>query len=260
MRRFGATGTVCLPAAGRARHTARMMWGMMTGLRRSAVVFVACGLASMAQATGESGENNSSVGTVAEAADSDAALGSVRPRTRWEHRERHPRWNRGALQALRTHGRALVEMVPDDIAFWCPGYQVQDDERRRHFWVGFLSALAKYESTYKPDAVGGDGQWYGLLQILPGTAQSYDCRARSGDALKDGADNLSCALRIMAVTVPRDGVIQGKDDQWLGVSADWGPLRSKDKRKEMADWLKSQRYCRVPDRERAGVVQDSEAQ
>jgi hypothetical protein len=169
------------------------------------------------------------------------------PSTRWEHREGHARWTNGALEALRTHGQVLVETVPDDIGFWCPGYDKQDERRRRHFWVGFLSALAKYESTYRANAVGGGDRWYGLLQIWPPTARSHDCRARSGDALKNGVDNLSCAVRIMAETVPRDGVIQGKSERWLGVSADWGPLRSKSKRREMAAWLKDQPYCREPD-------------
>jgi len=227
--------------------------------RLATMTAVLCALASVAHATEADGAADEQAAAPVATHDGAASPGSIRPRTRWEHRERHPRWNRGALQALRAHGRVLVRMVPDDIDFWCPGYQAQDDERRRHFWVGFLSALAKYESTYRPDAVGGDGRWYGLLQILPGTAESYDCKARSGDALKNGADNLSCALRIMAVTVPRDGVIQGREDRWLGVSADWGPLRSRDKRQEMAEWLKAQPYCRSPERDRASAAPEARA-
>ncbi|MCZ4351124.1 transglycosylase SLT domain-containing protein [Roseovarius aestuarii] len=165
------------------------------------------------------------------------------PVTRWDHRPRASRWTRAAMSALAQHGKPLTKMVPGDINEWCPGYVSAGQAQRRAFWTGFLSALAKYESTYRADAVGGGGLWYGLLQILPATARGYGCRARSGDALKDGAANLSCAVRIMAVTVPRDGVIAHDGARLAGVSADWGPMRSARKRAEMAAWLRGQNYC-----------------
>ncbi|WP_316247399.1 transglycosylase SLT domain-containing protein [Roseobacter fucihabitans] len=158
----------------------------------------------------------------------------------------HRMWNQAALEALRSHGKPLVEMVPEDIAQWCPQYEVADEAARAAFWVGFMSALAKHESTYQPWAVGGGGKWFGLLQIAPATARGYECRAGSGEALKDGGDNLSCAVRIMAVTVPRDGKIFGKDENWRGVAADWGPMRSTSKRRDIADWLVRQPYCKAP--------------
>jgi len=108
--------------------------------------------------------------------------------------------------------------------------------------VGFLSSLAKHESTYKPWAVGGGGRWHGLLQILPGTARGYKCNVGTGAELRNGAANLSCAVRIMAVTVPRDGVIYGRGGR--GVAADWGPMRNAAKRADMARWLKRQNYCK----------------
>ena len=165
------------------------------------------------------------------------------PRTRWIHQTDHLIWNRAALSALKGHAAPLVEMVPKDIQTWCPHYPEASDADRRAFWLGFMSALAKFESTYNPDAVGGGGKWYGLLQILPATARGYKCRVGTGEALKDGAANLSCALRIMAVTVPRDGVVHAKDNRWRGVSADWGPMRSPSKRADIANWLKRQPYC-----------------
>lgn len=165
------------------------------------------------------------------------------PNTRWTHQPSHVLWNRAALSALKSHGRALVEMVPADYAHWCPAYRSAPDKERRAFWVGFLSTLAKYESTYKPRAVGGGGKWFGLVQISPATARGYGCNAGTGEALKRGAANVSCAVRIMAVTVPRDGVIHSRDGKWRGVSADWGPMRSSSKRADMAEWLRKQPYC-----------------
>ncbi len=167
------------------------------------------------------------------------------PRTRWQHMQGHQIWTRSALSALKSHGQPLVDLVPADIDTWCPAYANASDRDRRAFWVGFMSALAKYESTYKPWAVGGGGKWYGLLQILPGTARGYKCNVGTGEALKNGAANLSCAVRIMAHTVPRDGVIHGyKGGRGRGVTADWGPMHSQVKRRDMAGWLRRQNYCK----------------
>ncbi|MEP3846512.1 MAG: lytic transglycosylase [Paracoccaceae bacterium] len=185
------------------------------------------------------------VGTLASAQD------SVRPKartnepvaTRWTHQPGHGVWEQAAISALKTHASGLVEMVPGDIRTWCPAYPDADDQARRAFWVGFLSALAKFESTYRETAIGGGGRWHGLLQILPGTARSYGCEARSGAALRNGGANLSCALRIMAVTVRRDGVVHGRGSSWQGVSADWGPMRSQSKRTDIANWTRSMPAC-----------------
>lgn len=166
------------------------------------------------------------------------------PRTRWEHMEGHAVWTRAALSALKSHGKPLVELVPRDIDTWCPAYRRAVPAQRRAFWVGFMSSLAKHESTYRPWAVGGGGRWYGLLQILPATARGYKCHVGTGEALKNGAANLSCAARIMAYTVPRDGVIHGYSGRkGLGVTADWGPMHSRAKRRDMAGWLRKQTYC-----------------
>ncbi|RVV99088.1 ABC transporter permease [Mesobaculum littorinae] len=167
----------------------------------------------------------------------------VDPVARWDFRNDGAAWSAEVLSALRRHGAPLVKTVPRDIATWCPGYASAPPEARRAFWNGFLSALAKYESTYRPTAVGGGGRWYGLLQILPATARHHGCKAGTGGALKDGGANLSCAIRIMSRTVTRDGVIHAKSPRWSGVSADWGPMRSDEKRAEMARWLRGQPYC-----------------
>lgn len=168
------------------------------------------------------------------------------PRARWDFRPEGRLWTRTTLEALKGHGLPLLTIVPSDIAEWCPNYENNGIEKRAAFWNGFLSALAKHESTWKPRAVGGGGQWFGLTQILPGTARGYDCRVGTGEALKDGSDNLSCAVRIMAHTVARDGAVARKANGSLGgVAADWGPLTKAAKRQEMAGWLRGQKYCKL---------------
>ncbi|MDV7141943.1 transglycosylase SLT domain-containing protein [Tropicimonas sp. TH_r6] len=159
---------------------------------------------------------------------------------RWDHRTESDDWTKSALSALRSHGSVLPSMVPRDIETWCPGYIDASQEDREAFWIGLISALAKHESTWNPSAVGGGGRWFGLVQIAPPTARGYSCKATSGAALKNGSDNVSCAIRIMSHTVARDGVVsQGM----RGVAADWGPFHSSSKRSDMIAWTKAQPFC-----------------
>ncbi len=171
------------------------------------------------------------------------ARSSFIPRTRWDSNGGDVMWTRAAMSAVAAQGDPLISVVPRDIAQWCPAYADNPPQLRRAFWVGMMSALSKHESTYDPDAVGGNGSWFGLLQILPSTARAYGCRARSGEALKDPEENLSCAIRIMARTVVRDRAVALNDGRWRGVAADWGPMTNRAKISEMSDWTSQQSYC-----------------
>ncbi|WP_456388636.1 transglycosylase SLT domain-containing protein [Profundibacter sp.] len=167
---------------------------------------------------------------------------AFQPVMRWDHRAEARQWTAAAMQVtLSGAGQPLTGVVPRDIVAWCPGYPNNGPQQRAAFWVGLLSAMAKHESTWNPAAVGGGGQWFGLVQISPATARGYGCGATSGAALQDGAANLSCAARIMAQTVLRDGVVA---EGMRGVAADWGPFHNDAKRAEMAAWTSSQSYCR----------------
>ena len=165
------------------------------------------------------------------------------PRTRWDANGGSKVWTRAAMVAVGAFEGGLDSVVPRDIARWCPAYVGNSPSLRRAFWVGMMSALSKYESTYNPRAVGGGGRWYGLLQIYPDTARRYGCRATTGEALKNPVDNLSCAARIMAVTVKRDQAVALRDSRWRGVAADWGPMTKPAKIAEMASWTARQSYC-----------------
>lgn len=159
---------------------------------------------------------------------------------RWDHLPKGALWTQATLAALGDHGTALARLVPDDIDNWCPAYRAAGPAERNAFWAGLLSALAKHESTWNPQAVGGGGRWFGLVQIAPATARGYGCRATSAAELQKGAANLSCAVRIIAQTVPRDGVVA---EGGGGVAADWGPFHSAAKRADMAAWTRAQSYC-----------------
>lgn len=159
----------------------------------------------------------------------------------WGQRGEARDWTSSVLKALDAHGAALVETVPADIDTYCPGYRTASLDARKTFWVSFLSALARHESTWRPDVSGGGGAWHGLLQISPNTARGYGCRAQSASALKDGSANLSCGIRIMSVTVPRDGVISAGMN---GVAADWGPFHQASKRADIQSRTRAAPVCR----------------
>jgi hypothetical protein len=166
------------------------------------------------------------------------------PRARWEHREGGELWTRVALSAIETHGAELLDVIPSDIADWCPAYPGNAPDQRAAFWAALLSTLSRYESTWNPRAVGGGGRWFGLLQIYPPTAEFRDCDVQSGEGLKTATANLNCAVRIMSVTVPRDQAISAKDARWKGVAADWGPIRTNWMRRDMQRYTRRQVYCR----------------
>lgn len=158
----------------------------------------------------------------------------------WDHLEEGGAWTEASLSALSGHAALLPEYVPEDAASWCPAYETQGPSERRAFWVGFVSALAKYESTWRADVSGGDNQWHGLLQISPATAKAYGCDATSAATLKTAPANLACGLRILATTIPRDGVISRDGG---GAAADWAPFSDDEKRSAMMAWTRTQPYC-----------------
>ncbi|MBV0911721.1 transglycosylase SLT domain-containing protein [Anianabacter salinae] len=160
------------------------------------------------------------------------------PVMRWDFRPDAAIWTTATLGALSTHGEALPGMIPADITEWCPDYANRSASDRAAFWAGLMSALAKHESTWRPEAVGGGGRWFGLVQIDPRTARAYGCAAQSGEALKDPQANLSCGVRIAAAQVSRRGTVS------TGMR-DWGPFHSAEKRAEMSAWTRAQDYCSV---------------
>jgi len=165
------------------------------------------------------------------------------PVTQWDHRPEAREWTLSTMGAIARHGNALIDTPLADIDTFCPGYATASDVERKAFWVGLFSGLARFESTWNPRAAGAGGRYRGLLQIWPTTARFRGCDINGPDDLFDGAMNLSCAVRIAAAAVERDGVVAGRPGAWGGVAADWPPLRNARKRAEIAEFTRSQSYC-----------------
>ncbi|MBK5926377.1 hypothetical protein CCR87_03235 [Rhodobaculum claviforme] len=165
------------------------------------------------------------------------------PVMQWDHRPEARDWTLSTMGAIGTHARPLIETPLSDIETFCPGYGTATETQRKAFWVGLLSGLARFESTWNPRAAGAGGRYRGLLQIFPQTARYRGCDIDAPGDLYDGATNLSCAVRIAAAAVERDGVVAGGPGNWGGVAADWPPLRDASKRAQIASFTRAQSYC-----------------
>jgi hypothetical protein len=164
------------------------------------------------------------------------------PVMRWDHRPEAAEWTEATLDALRAEGAVLASTVPDDIDEFCPGYTEASADERKAFWAGLFSAIAKYESTWNPQASGAGGRYLGLMQISPATADYVGCDLSDG-GLTDGAANLQCAVRIAANRAPDGGGLVQGSGALAGLVNDWGPMHDSAKVAEMAAWTASQSYC-----------------
>lgn len=168
----------------------------------------------------------------------EMALAQVPP-MRWGERNGSDEWTRATMEALDREGVTMLSSVPHDIAEFCPNYRQLAPTGRKAFWAGLLSAVARHESTFNPQAAGGGGRWIGLMQIAPATWRNYGCTGN----MRDGADNMACAVKIAAEQVGRDNAVARSEGGWRGVARDWAPMRSSKKRADIAAWTSSQSYC-----------------
>lgn len=150
-------------------------------------------------------------------------------------------WTAATMAAVASHDAELSLTTPADITTFCPHYPKAGLTERRTFWVGLLSATARYESGFNPKAAGGGGRYIGLMQISPSTARQSGCTAATPAALKDGTANLVCAVEIFAPHVAADGMVAGSGKR--GIGRDWGPFAKASIRTDIANWTAKQSYC-----------------
>jgi hypothetical protein len=173
---------------------------------------------------------------------------------RWDDKHDGRNWTELTWASLQDHGNDLIDTMPADILSYCPGYLKADRNRRAAFWVGLISALAKWESDYKPgtsftepnivDQAGRRVVSRGLLQISMESANSYACAIVNEQDLHNPNVNLSCAVRIMNRLVARDGQIASTTAPWHGAAAYWSPFRRSKHKADLQAWTSQQAYCR----------------
>lgn len=151
-----------------------------------------------------------------------------------------------AIKALQDHGGALLTFSPKDKAEWC----WKNDETPVSFYNRLFSAIAKFESNYKPDATylesfrenNGKGERVlstGLMQnSRESCTKTYKFPATK-ETLKDPYTNLACSAKIFARWVPSHGVIA--QDSKLGGAIYYSTLRG---------WIKLKDGRTVPGKRR----------
>lgn len=174
----------------------------------------------------------------------------------WSATNKDGSWTRTAESAVANS--VLVDLVPQDVQYFCPAYPHLPRAERRKFWVGLLSAMAKPESNFKPqryyrekfrDAKGQAVVSRGLLQISIESANQkrYDCAIKDAAKLHDPAVNLSCGVKIMSKWVATDGIIakHQKPRSHKGASRYWSTLRPQHGHlRAIADFTRSLAFCR----------------
>lgn len=160
----------------------------------------------------------------------------------WDARPEAAVWTEATLLAVQAQDAALASRVPADIDLWCPGYAKASQADRQAFWAALVALTAKQESSFNP-AASGPGGYYGLMQISPRTAAQSGCAVSTKSELKDGENNLFCAVQILSANVAEDGEAVGAKGN-RGIGRDWMPWRKKAVRANAADWLKDQAYCK----------------
>ncbi len=133
----------------------------------------------------------------------------------------------------------------------CPGLNNESDlEKKKVFWIVFLSALTRSESAFNPRAgsiapKGGHGN-YGLLQFSKRTAREK-CELNDLHDIYNPTLHLQCGLKLLAWQLDgaptKHGHFLRPDlrQQLFGKKIFlWGPLRQNDKRGRalLVGWFK----------------------
>lgn len=156
----------------------------------------------------------------------------------WDERADGAQWTAFTRAALATDGRALRTAEPTDAAAYCPAYATLNEEEREAFWLGLVSSMARFESSFRPetsfqesfnDRTGKPVISRGLLQLSHESANSslYRCGIQNSEELHDPRTNLTCAVRIITALVSKDDAIGTlQNGRWRGGSAYWSVLRT----------------------------------
>lgn len=168
-------------------------------------------------------------------------------------------WQSSWTEALnaelgRSEYESLLSMTIDEADLFelnCKSYnQLPDKDKRKDFWIVFMSALTRAESAFNPQAgsiapKGGHGN-YGLLQFSKRTAREQ-CGLDTLEKIGQPEDHLRCGLKLLSWQLHGAPNQKGKlhrpdlKGQLFGKKIFlWGPLRSKDKkgRALLVGWFK----------------------
>lgn len=154
-----------------------------------------------------------------------AASAQTPARADWHGAPEAAAWSAAAANAIETSAGELVASSPADAADFCPSYATLSPSAREIFWVGLLSEVAWAESGNAAQS----SHWRawdraarrptfrrGLFQISIESARDsrFGCAGPDAAALTAPAENIACAVRILAASVAADNAIAGAGRYW----------------------------------------------
>jgi hypothetical protein len=170
---------------------------------------------------------------------------------RWEGKHADGRdWSVHTYDAVSEVASVLVSTVPSDYREFCPDYPSLSASERKNFWMYLLSAMAQYESNFRPaltyresfrDSRGNYVVSRGLLQLSIESGNGYGCGLKQASDLHDPYTNLECGLRILGRWVARDKRIAGNSGGWKGGARYWSVLRTGSRVNSIKGWTKA--FC-----------------
>lgn len=145
-----------------------------------------------------------------------------------------------SIKAIKDHGGKLLDFSPKDKSEWC----WKDGESAVSFYNRLFSAIAKFESNYKPDATylekftdakGRRVVSVGILQTSQESCSAVYGLKSTTETLKDPYTNLSCGAKIAARWIPSHGVIA--QDPRKGLSIYFSTMRGTGKRSQIKQMM-----------------------
>ena len=165
-----------------------------------------------------------------------AGAGHAQDYAAWKNVNKDGSWTLAAENAVKA--TTLTTLAPKDITAFCSAYDGLDADKRARFWAGLLSAMAKPESSFRPetkyvepdilDANNQNVVSRGLLQISMESAnqKAYGCGIQRAQDLHKVDVNLNCAARIMRHWVEKDSLIAAAFKPAVGGARYWSVLRA----------------------------------
>lgn len=175
----------------------------------------------------------------------------------WAAKDPDGSWTAIAERAVEA--TRLPDLAPAGMAEFCPGYEGAEPTGRTRFWVGLMSAMARFESAFDPerdfveprvkDGAGRAVTSRGLLQLSIESANQprYACGIAEAADLHDPEVNLGCAARVLSYWVEQDGVIASPASPHRGGARYWSVLRhDAPYRAAIASFTRQLPVCRDP--------------
>lgn len=154
----------------------------------------------------------------------------------WGRMPAEGEWTHYTKEALLKYPE-MLKINPKDSHRYCERFTDLSTIERVQFYTALISAMAKFESSHRPETTyaeafkNGKGETVistGLLQLSYESARGYNCVDATTEKLKNARFNIDCGVKILNRWITRDKQIGTRiNGKWLGGARYWSVLRPK---------------------------------